>query len=338
VTAAVAETAVSGRWDAQRADVCVIVSTFRRPHYLPGLLAALAAQDIAPERLEVVIVDNGSGDDTWAVLSRYVRETPLAMCAARLEENHGPAPGRSAAVAISRAPYLAFTDDDCMPEPSWARAILEHLQRGARVVQGRTEAVSGNRGPWDHTMTIRGITQWFETCNVGYRRDDVVEAGLFSALPAYRFNGKPFGGEDTILAWKILRSTAAPAVFADDAVVRHRIEPRGFRGWLKYRHGTSIFPALVRSIPEVRSAMFLRYFLTARTAAFDLATVCVVTALVLRSPLPLVGVLVYVRKVLPRRWRNLGYWAQHLAAVVIGDASAAAGLWRGSVRYRRVVL
>jgi glycosyltransferase involved in cell wall biosynthesis len=338
MVAEVAERVTSASWSTARPELSVVVSTYRRPHYLPGLLAALEAQEAAA-RLEVVIVDNGSGDTTWELLTAHTQQTQLAVCAARIEHNDGPAPGRNAAVQLARAPFLAFTDDDCMPQPEWARRMLEGLAGGAYAIQGRTEPEAGvPRGPWDHTMTVRRPTELFETCNIAYRRADVLAAGGFRQLPNYIFNGKPFGGEDTMLGFDILRATGSDLVFDRDAVVEHRVEPRSYRGWLKVRNGTSIFPALVRSVPEVRDSLFLRVFLTARSAAFDLAVASIVAAGVARSWWLLAGVLPYAWRLAPRRARGLRVWATRLVPLVVGDAATALSLWRGSVRYRRLVL
>jgi glycosyltransferase involved in cell wall biosynthesis len=336
--APVVETVTSERWATAQPQLSIVVSTYRRPRYLPGLLDALDAQD-AGDHIEVIIIDNGSGDETWAALSARAQRTPLALCAARIEHNNGPAPGRNAAVQLARAPFLAFTDDDCIPHRAWAARMLAGLAGGERAIQGRTEPEAGvPRGPWDHTMTVRRPTELFETCNIAYRREDVIAAGGFRQLPGYIFNGKPFGGEDTMLGFDILRATGSELVFDAEAVVEHRIEPRSYRKWLKVRNGTSIFPALVRSVPEVRASLFLRIFLTARSAAFDLAVLSLVAAGVARTWWPLVGLLPYLWKLAPRRGQNLRGWAKRLIPLVIGDGATAFSLWRGSVRYRRPVL
>lgn len=333
----VVETVTSAAWAAAAPEMSIVVSTYRRPQYLPGLFAALGAQEAA-HRVEVIIVDNGSGDTTWDVLRQFAKSTGLALCAARIEDNHGPAPGRNAAIGLARASLIAFTDDDCMPDPHWTTALLDDFARGALVVQGRTETEAGPRGPWDHTMTIRRPTQLFETCNVAYRRSDVLDAGGFRPLPSYRFNGKPFGGEDTILGWGIVRATGAPVTFSNDAVVEHRIEPRSYRKWLQVRNGTSIFPALVRSVPEVRDSLFWRLFLTPRSASFDLGVVGLVAAVGLWSWIPLLGLVPYAWHLRPRRGQRIGPWAKRVAPLVVGDAATAWSLWRGSVKYRRIVL
>ena len=77
------------------------------------------------------------------------------------------------------------------------------------------------------------------------------------------------GGEDTLLGWHIVRATGSPPVFADDALVRHRIEPRTYRGWLHAKSGIWIFVALLAHVPELRRRMFMHWFLNKRTAMFD---------------------------------------------------------------------
>ena len=336
----VAQRATSATWDGPAPAISVLCSTFRRPHYLAELIAALEAQTMATANFEVVIVDNGSSDDTWETLRARIGSTPLRMCVAQVAENKGPASGRNAAAFLARAPLFAFTDDDCLPEPHWVAAMYGALAGGAVVVQGHTEPVPGPTNLWDHTIAVRFETGLFETCNVGYRRDDVLAAGGFRALPGYRGGrgGQPFGGEDTLLGWHIVRATGSPPVFADDALVRHRIEPRTYRGWLHAKSGIWIFVALLAHVPELRRRMFMHWFLNKRTAMFDLGALSVVFAVALRSYVPLVFVVPYLWALLPHQSRGIRRWVRRLPGTVVGDAVVAWSLWQASLRHRRVVL
>lgn len=337
----IAEVAQSATWSTTQPDISVLISTFRRPHYLPGLTATLQAQDFDPSRFEIVIADNASNDDTWNALQDFTRTTNLAVQVVRVSENHGPATGRNAALSAARANWVLFTDDDCLPEPQWVRAAHDAFASGARIVQGRTEPETGvTRTLWDHTIAVHHVTLLFETCNLAYWREDVVEAGGFRPLPGYRAGrgGVPFGGEDTVLGWNIMRSTGTTVVFGTDAVVHHRIEPRDYSGWLKVRHGMGIFPALIRNVPELRHQFFLRLFFSKRSAAFDLAIVALVAAVASRSPLPLVAVIPYLVTIAPRRGGSRSVWARRLVPMTVGDAAALWSLIRGSVRHRRVLL
>ncbi len=339
LAAAIVETAASASWSGATAECSVLVSTFRRPHYLAGLLDSIEAQDLDPARFEVIVADNASDDTTWDILRKRAEASPVAMCVARVAKNEGPSSGRNAAASLARAPIVLFSDDDCILEPQWAREMLAAFTAGARLVQGRTAPTDEPRTTWDHTIDIRNPTALFETCNVGYRRDDVVAAGGFHALDNYIAGrgGAPFGGEDTMLGWDIVRATGSSVAFAPNAVVHHRIEPRDYEGWLRFRRGAGIFPALLRSVPELRRAMFLRCFLSPRSAAFDVAFVSVILAVVTRNVIPLAGLAPYAWMLAPRR-RGLRRWARLVPRYVRGDAATALSLVRNSARQRRVVL
>jgi glycosyltransferase involved in cell wall biosynthesis len=339
LAAAIVETATSASWDQATADYSVLVSTFRRPHYLAGLFDSIEAQDFGLGRFEVIVADNASGDTTWEILRARAEASALPVCVARVAANEGPSSGRNAAASLARAPVVLFSDDDCLLEPQWVREMARAFDDGARLVQGRTAPTNEPRTTWDHTIDIRGTTALFETCNVGYRRDDVVAAGGFHALPDYQpgRGGAPFGGEDTMLGWEIVRATGESVTFAPDAVVHHRIEPRDYQGWLRFRRGAGIFPALLRAVPELRRDMFLRVFLSARSAAFDLAVLSVVVAVLTRRVIPLAGLLPYLTMLAPRR-RGLRRWARLVGLYVRGDAATAWSLARNSLRQRRLVL
>lgn len=336
----IAEVADSAHYAGAAPTISVLISTFRRPHYLPELLDCLEAQALDPAQFEVVVVDNASHDATWAALQARAASTPLAFRAGRVEVNGGPATGRNAALSLARADVVAFTDDDTLPEPGWVASMLAALRAGPHLVQGRTEPAPGTRGAWDHTVAVRANTPFFETCNIGYRRDELIAAGGFRPLEGYRAGrgGTPFGGEDTVVGWDVLRAANADPAFANDAVVRHRIEPRDYKGWLHVKKGMAIFPALIANVPEMRRFMFLRYFFSARSASFDLALVALALALALRAPLALIGVAPYLVMLAPRRRGGLRNWARRLGRIVLGDVNAAWSLLKGSIRYRRVVL
>lgn len=336
----VAQTAHSATWDGPTPTISVLISTFRRPQYLAELIVALEAQSLATDQFEVVLVDNGSNDSTWTTLADLVAATPLRLCVAQVAENRGPASGRNAAVVLARSELVAFTDDDCLPESGWVAAMLEALRNEARIAQGRTEPVPGPTDLWDHTIAVRTKTNLFETCNLGYRRDDVIAAGGLTALAGFRAGrgGQPFGGEDTLLGWSIVRSTGAEVAFASDAVVQHRIEPRNFRGWLHVKAGTWIFIALVENVPELRDDMVLRVFLNRRSASFDAAVIALVASVVFRTPVFLLAGVPYLWQLLPQHRGGLRRWLRRLPGTILGDAAIAWSLLRGSIRHRRIVL
>src|SRR5688572_9472766 len=76
-------------------DCSVVVATFNRSAGLKRLLQALARQDVGFDRFEVIVVDDGSTDDTWTVLTAF--DAPYRL-RALWQNNQGPGAARNAAI------------------------------------------------------------------------------------------------------------------------------------------------------------------------------------------------------------------------------------------------
>jgi glycosyltransferase involved in cell wall biosynthesis len=117
-------------------DVAVIVSTFERPGHLKRCLASLAAQRGVEGRFEVVVTDDGSRDDTLQLLAEEVGRQPFACTlTTHLHEGFRLARCRNEGVAASTAPYVLFTDGDCILPPDHLAIHLQALRPG-RVIVG----------------------------------------------------------------------------------------------------------------------------------------------------------------------------------------------------------
>ena len=100
--------------------VTVIIATYNRAALLDQCLDHLCRQRFAPGD-EVIVVDNGSTDDTASVVARH-----QIRCAAPLRLLHEPTPGKSRAItralALATGDILAFTDDDANVDEDWLDA------------------------------------------------------------------------------------------------------------------------------------------------------------------------------------------------------------------------
>lgn len=105
-------------------DLSVLVNTRDRAASLRRLLGSLAEVDVDGISVEVVVVDNASSDDTPRVVA-----DAAASCSYPVHYAHEPTPGASRAkntgLRLARGRLLAFTDDDCVVEPTYARAVVE---------------------------------------------------------------------------------------------------------------------------------------------------------------------------------------------------------------------
>ncbi len=234
--------------------VAVVVATHDRATLLPRLLEALTGQRGAPP-YEVVLVDDASGDDTWAVLQALAAQTACPVRVLRLPRNRGPATARNLGWHTTSAPVVAFTDDDCVPAPDWLAALVTGLVT-ADLVQGRTlpdPDQLARSGPFSRTLRIEREDGFYQTCNVAYRRRMLELTGGFDE--EFRHPA----GEDTELAWRALEAGAG-AAFVADALVHHDVRPSSLLGALRDTPRWGSVVLAVRKHPALRKRMHSRWF------------------------------------------------------------------------------
>lgn len=310
-------------------EVAVVVATYQRADRLPRLVAALEAQTLAPGRFEVVVVDNGSTDDTPEVLAALAASTSLDLASIRIEHNRGPVPARNAGWRSASAPWVAFTDDDCAPEPQWLAAGLEAATADHRtgIVQGRTRPATTPVRVWSATRQVDSLSLLFEGCNLFVRRDALERSGGFDD----RFF---FFGEDTSMGWSILEA-GFEARFDPDAVVAHDVTRPGFRARLRERAMEGNLVRVARLHPGFRAEACWRPWAYRREDVLFLAAVASLAAAVRVRPAA-IGALPW----LVARWPGdlSRAAAVHLAKRWIDDSVGTWAMIRSSVRERTILL
>jgi GT2 family glycosyltransferase len=117
-------------------SVSIVIPTYSRPHQLVECLRSLGRLDYPRDLLEVVVVDDGGPallDDLVTPFHAQFRLTLIR------QENGGPAAARNTGADRAQGEYLAFTDDDCVVEPGWLRALAAVWDESPRsMVGGRT--------------------------------------------------------------------------------------------------------------------------------------------------------------------------------------------------------
>ncbi len=228
-------------------DISVCVATCNRARLLPRLIAALEQQSLDPSRFEVVIADDASTDDTQEVLRELSGRSPLHVRVVRNEERGGPASARNLAWRSAIAPFVAFTDDDCVPTPGWLALHLEALG-GVDIAQGRVApdpAQAHGAGPLARSIAVVDENGLYETCNISYRRSWL--EGLDGFDPTFRR-----AGEDADLAWRA-KLAGASTTFSADALVYHDVDPFSWRRELRNTRRWAGVVLLVGRYPHLRA-------------------------------------------------------------------------------------
>ena len=111
----------------------IVVPTYNRPRQLAACLMSLHQLDYPHDSFEVVIVDDGSLSDLSSVVASTQGDLDVRLLS---QKNAGPGAARNYGVAQAKGDYIAFTDDDCMPQPNWLSSIEAHLMRSPDALIG----------------------------------------------------------------------------------------------------------------------------------------------------------------------------------------------------------
>lgn len=112
-------------------DVSVVVSTYNRAARLPLALEALLGQT-GSVAYEILVVDNNSTDDTAPVVRRIAAQSYGRLRYA-FEPRQGLSHGRNTGIALTRAPIVAFTDDDVRVEQDWVAQVKRAFDENPEV-------------------------------------------------------------------------------------------------------------------------------------------------------------------------------------------------------------
>jgi GT2 family glycosyltransferase len=173
-----------------RPEISVVVPVRDGAGRLGRLLASLAAQTLPADRFEVVVVDNGSRDETPAAVGRAAGAVVIRESWA----NRGLA--RNRGVDAAAADLIAFTDGDCLAARGWLAGLVACLH-GSPLAAGPVRLDTGtppNRYErlellwrFDQAANV-ARSGWAASANLGIRRDAFVEIGGFD--PGYRHIGE----------------------------------------------------------------------------------------------------------------------------------------------------
>jgi glycosyltransferase involved in cell wall biosynthesis len=198
----------------------VVVPVFRDPIRATEAIVALLDQSMPTGiALDVVVVDDGSGDGTAERLS-HINDPRVRLLA--LPENVGRSAARNAGAEAARGAIVVFMDCDCLPTSNgFIAAHIEALQSAVASTGRVTGDGAGFWHRYQHDASLRRERQHAAgAAYSGSSQNLAVRAETFLAVGGFDTGYRHYGFEDRDLLLRIARE--GRVVWTPAAMVRHR--------------------------------------------------------------------------------------------------------------------
>ncbi len=177
----------------------VVVPTYNRSEVLRVCLASLARQTLSSDQFEVLVVDDGSTDDTESVVGSFRGALPVRYL--RQPQNRGRAAARNRGIREASGDVVVFVDSDVFPVPGFLAAHRSvHLASPWAVGRGPLLLTSHLDDPFGKPPLLPDPSPAFlDTANASVRREHLLAAGGFDE------EFRHYGWEDADLGLRLRR-------------------------------------------------------------------------------------------------------------------------------------
>jgi GT2 family glycosyltransferase len=218
--------------------ISVVCCSYNGARFIGDCLEGLVRQDY-PD-FEVIVIDDGSTDDTAAIASRY--DVRLIR-----QENKGLSAARNEGMRQATGEISAYIDDDAWPDPDWLRYIAWTYLKGGHDGAGgpnlpppgdgvMAELVALAPGGPNHVLLTDTVAEHVPGCNSTYRTEALRAIGGYDT----RFRT---AGDDVDVGWRIQENGGTIGFSAGAMVWHHRRTTA--KGYLKQQRGYGFAEALL---------------------------------------------------------------------------------------------
>ncbi len=147
--------------------ISVIIPVYNTERYLEDCLTSIVEQSFSS--LEIIIVDDGSTDDSFLIINRYAEKD--ARIKVLTQENKGAAAARNAGLAVATGEYVAFIDsDDTIDENAYEIAYETAIATNADVVMFGEDRVMVQDKIYDNGLEVLSLPTSILLWNKLYKR------------------------------------------------------------------------------------------------------------------------------------------------------------------------
>jgi glycosyltransferase involved in cell wall biosynthesis len=119
--------------------VSIIIPTLNSAKTLDACLKSIRSNDYPPEKIELLVADGGSSDDSVKIAQKY--DAIIIQ-----DDKRGPTMARLNALKHATGDVIAFTDGDAIADPDWIKNGVRHINERPNTVVGGPLQVANQRG------------------------------------------------------------------------------------------------------------------------------------------------------------------------------------------------
>jgi len=224
-------------------NISIVLPVLNVESWIKKCLDSLINQNFIKDEYEIIVIDNGSKDNTLKIIEEYKERITILFAPTK-----GASIARNMGINTAKGDIIAFIDGDCIADQNWIKELYYKFEvdkfkeigcvvgnvishRGKTVVENFTEK-SGILSQ-QNTLNSRFLP-FGQTANVSFRKEVFEKIGKFDESIVV-------SGEDADLAWRMQLKTNYKLIFCLTSVVEH-CHRTSFVGLFKqqFKYGTGI--------------------------------------------------------------------------------------------------
>ena len=178
-------------------EASIVIPTYNRKSILEKCLEALFNQNYPNDKYEIVLINDGSTDETDKMVASL--DPPCRLRYVRNNKRLGVPKSRNRGIRLARGKYIICVDSDIIVVPEFAQEHLKyHRLYGDGIVNGELIYISSleqvgkkRKGVWDISFSS------FDTANVSVRKKHIDKVGGFDV------DLLPYGWQDVELGYRL---------------------------------------------------------------------------------------------------------------------------------------
>jgi glycosyltransferase involved in cell wall biosynthesis len=217
-------------------QISVVVATRNRAGYLRKAIESLVHQSLDPKAYEIIVVDNGSQDETKLVVEEFGSFTNLHYV---FEPKVGLSRARNTGWKNAQGEYIALLDDDAIADFGWLEKYLQAFDKfgqNAGLIGGRVELIwEAPKPDWMPSELLGFLSfyhyadipvvldkkQWLSACSLAFPRRVIQDVGGFREDLGREGNSLRAGGEEYLR--RQIEESHLQSIYYPDAVVHHHV-------------------------------------------------------------------------------------------------------------------